>query len=108
MPTIFLDIPPDALAQLREESSNAQNFKDGEIYRILRSYQFSQNVAQEQKWWARFKSDDRRKDFHRLQRNKLLCEGFDNLLPYIGLWDSLKAYHIERILGLRCHEVGYC
>ncbi|PYH98937.1 hypothetical protein BO71DRAFT_415861 [Aspergillus ellipticus CBS 707.79] len=69
------EIPLDALAQLREESSGAQAFKDGEIYTILRRYQLSNNESQEQKWWARFQSDDRRKNFRRLQ-----------------------------ILGLRCHE----
>ncbi|PYH80578.1 hypothetical protein BO82DRAFT_285995 [Aspergillus uvarum CBS 121591] len=98
------EIPLDALAQLREESSGAQAFKDGEIYTILRRYQLSNNDSQEQKWWARFQSDDRRKNFRRLQRNKFLREGFDKLLPYCGLWEPLKAYHIERILGLRCHE----
>ncbi|GLB05102.1 hypothetical protein AtubIFM57258_011133 [Aspergillus tubingensis] len=98
------DIPSDALAQLREESSYAQDFKDGEIYQILRRYHLLGNTAQEQKWWARFSTEDRRKQFGRLQQNRLLCEGFDNLLHYIGLWDPLKAYHIEWILGLRCHE----
>lgn len=66
-----------------------------------------QDHAQEQKWWTRFKSEDRRKDFRRLQHNTVLCEGFDRLLPYVGLWDPLKAYHIERILGLRCPEVRH-
>ena len=95
------------MAQLREESTNAQSFKDGEIYRILRQYQLLHNHAQVQKWWARFKSEDRRKDIRRLQRDELLCQGFDRLLPYIGLWDPLKTSQIERILGLRCPEVGY-
>ncbi|KAB8069697.1 hypothetical protein BDV29DRAFT_198506 [Aspergillus leporis] len=101
------EISTDALAQLREESTNAQSFKDGEIYRILRQYQLLHNTAQVQKWWARFKSEERRKDIRRLQRNKLLCEGFDKLLPYIGLWDPLRTSQVERILWLRCHESIY-
>lgn len=63
---IFVELPTDASAQLREESSNAQNFKDGEIYRTIRQYQLLHNFAKEQKWWARFKSEDRRRDIPRL------------------------------------------
>lgn len=98
-------LPPEALTQLREESSNARNFKDGEIYRIYRQYELLNDTAQARKWWAKFESDDRRKDFRRLLSNSLLREGFDRLLPYIGIWDPLKSTQVERILGMRCHEV---
>lgn len=40
---IVIELPTDASAQLREKSSNAQNFKDGEIYRTLRQYQLLYN-----------------------------------------------------------------
>ncbi|CAG8091530.1 unnamed protein product [Penicillium nalgiovense] len=39
------DISIDALAQLREESTQSISFTIGEIYRTLRSYQISQNPA---------------------------------------------------------------
>lgn len=98
-------LPPEALTQLREESSSARNFKDGEIYRIYRQYELLNDTAQARKWWAKFESDDRRKDFRRLLSNSLLREGFDRLLPYIGIWNPLKSTQVERILGMRCHEV---
>lgn len=101
----IIGISTDACRQMREESSNALKLKDGEIYRTLRQYQNLGNLTQEQKWWARFDSDGRKKDIKRLQHNKLLLQGFDQLIPYIGLWEPFKTSQIERILGLKCHEV---
>lgn len=69
-------------------------------------YQLSRNHPQELKWWARLGSDGRRKDFRRLQKNQTLQAAFDKLLPYIGLWRPLKSSQIERILSLKCPEVG--
>lgn len=98
-------ISSDALIQLREESTKSLEFTDGEIYRTLRSYQLSQNNAQESKWWARFGSKGRREDIKRLQLNKLLVVSLDRLLPFIGLWKALKSTQIERLLGLKFPEV---
>jgi hypothetical protein len=103
--TQFEAIPLDALTQLREESTKSLEFTDGEIYRTLRLYQLSQNRAQEKKWWARLSSDGRRKDIRRLQRNELLLNGLDKLLPFVGLWKPIKTSQIERMLGLKYPEV---
>lgn len=103
----YTDLPTEVLTQLQEESLKSLDFTDGEIYRNIRFYQVEQNIQQESKWWARLGSEGRRKDFRRLQRNKPLLDGFDKLLPYIGLWRPLKSSQIERMLALKCPEVRY-
>ncbi|UDD63794.1 hypothetical protein AFCA_011053 [Aspergillus flavus] len=99
------DIPAEAIIQLREESTNAKNFKEGDCFRIYRHYKLAQNYAQERKWWARFQTDERRKHIRRLEQTPILINGFDLLLPYIGLWDHLSASQVRQVLGLRCHEL---
>ncbi|PWY96042.1 hypothetical protein BO94DRAFT_601220 [Aspergillus sclerotioniger CBS 115572] len=101
-------IPAEVLTQMREESTNSRNFKDGDIYRILRQYQLIDNPSQARKWWARFDSNGRRKDINRLLKNRIVCAGFDLLLPFIGLWDPFRTSQLERILGLRCPEAIGC
>lgn len=105
--TQFAAIPSEALTQLREESTKSLEFTDGEIYRTLRLYQISRNRAQEKKWWARLSSDGWRKDIRRLQRNELLLNSLDRLLPFIGLWKPIKTSQIERMLGLKYPEVRW-
>ncbi|KAJ5946390.1 hypothetical protein N7454_003229, partial [Penicillium verhagenii] len=102
--TWLVDLYLEALIQLREESSKSLEFTDGEIYRTLRMYQLAQNDAQERKWWARLASNGRREDITRLQRNKTLCSSFDKLLPFVGLWKSLKTTQIERLLSFKFPE----
>lgn len=102
----LVDLPRESLTQLQEESSKSLQLTDGEIYRTLRQHQIHHNFAQEQKWWAKFESEGRRKDIRRLQRIKLLVQAFDKLLPYIGLWEPLKCSQIERLLGFKCHDVS--
>ncbi|KAJ5456077.1 uncharacterized protein N7458_004341 [Penicillium daleae] len=81
---LYLDaIPSEALTQLREESAKSLDLTDGEIYRTLRLYQISQNSAQERKWRAKLKSDGRRQDIRRLQRDTALLESLDRLLPFL-------------------------
>ncbi|KAJ6070578.1 hypothetical protein N7467_011897 [Penicillium canescens] len=99
------DISIEALAQLREESTESIKFTVGEIYRTLRSYQISQNAAQEQKWWARLGSEDCRKQVRRLQRDTHRRDILDMLLPYVGLWKPLRSSQITRMLGLKCPEI---
>ena len=103
----MIDIPAEAIIQLREESTNAKNFKEGDCFRIYRHYKLAQHYAQERKWWARFQTDERRKHIRRLEQTPILINGFDLLLPYIGLWDHLSASQVRQVLGLRCHEVCY-
>jgi hypothetical protein len=103
---ILLDIPIDALTQLREESTESIRFTVGEIYRTLRLYQLAQNAAQEQKWWARLGSEDRRKQIRRLQRDAYRRGILDKLLPYAGLWKPLRSSQITRMLGLKCPEAS--
>lgn len=98
-------IPSEALTQLREESTKILEPSDGEIYRTLRLYQISQNYTQERKWQAKLRSDGRRQDIRRLQRDRILLECLDKILPFVGLWRPLKTTQIERMLGLKCPEV---
>lgn len=71
----------------------------------MRLYQISQNTGLERKWQAKLKSDGRRQDIRRLQRDGVLLSILDKLLPYVGLWKPLKTTQIERMLGLKCPEV---
>jgi hypothetical protein len=81
-------------------------FTDGEIYRTYRLHKINKNNLQAAKWWAKLDSDTRRKNFRRLKERKLIRQSFDDLLPYIGLWTPLKSDQIQRLLALKCPEVG--
>lgn len=57
-------------------------------------------------------SESKRRDVIQLQKMALqsiemssLCEAFDRLLPYIGLWSALQLGTFHRLLTLRCPEV---
>ena len=106
------DLPQDVRQFIHEEHPNAQRFSDGDIYQNIRISQTQGNVDAEIKWRGRLPGrvkkelDRMEKDFKRIQR------GMDNLLPFKGLWNSLKLSYLGRWLSIKCPEarrtVHYC
>ncbi|KAJ6123317.1 hypothetical protein N7512_005782 [Penicillium capsulatum] len=98
------DLPQDVRQFIHEEHPNAQRFSDGDIYQNIRTSQTQGNVDAEIKWRGRLPGrvkkilDRLEKDFKRIQR------GMDNLLPFKGLWNSLKLSYLGRWLSIKCPE----
>ncbi|KAF2812826.1 uncharacterized protein BDZ99DRAFT_381703, partial [Mytilinidion resinicola] len=104
---LYLDDLPNTIAlHLRTEYSNARAFCDGDIFRYLRKYSKNENRAQESKWQARLKdSESKEKDIKKLvSKMRPLCDAFDDLLPFIGLWATLRLGTFHRYLTLRCEQ----
>ena len=102
----------DALQrQLAESHANAKNFYDGDIYRHWRRALKDRDKAEEQKWLAML-SETKKRDLLQMEKRTYkdvqmyhLQQGFDALLPFIGLWPALQIGTFHRILSLRCPEV---
>ncbi|QSS66486.1 hypothetical protein I7I51_07343 [Histoplasma capsulatum] len=94
----------DSQAQLREKYQNEQNFSDGDIYRNLRHYQLKGDAPEVARWWARWEGSTKTRDVKKMQRIKQLCDGFDHLLPYVGLWAPVTVKLFRRALEGRCYD----
>ena len=99
-------MPQDTQDTIREEHPNAKPFTDGDIYRNIRYYQRRGDDDAELKWRGRLREGARR-ELERMERKaKPLTRSLDNLLPFFGLWSSLKLSYLGRVLSLQCHEVS--
>lgn len=103
--TLLKALTPAAQAQLREKYQNEQNFSDGDIYRNLRHYQLKGDAPEVARWWARWEGSTKTRDVKKMQRIKQLCDGFDHLLPYVGLWAPVTVKLFRRALEGRCYDV---
>ncbi|EEP83049.1 predicted protein [Uncinocarpus reesii 1704] len=89
---------------IREDDPNSRKYCDGDIYRNIRLHQRRGNVNAEEKWRSRL-TDRKRNDLVRMESKlRRLNRGFDQLLPFIGLWSSLKLGYLSRLFRLRCPE----
>ncbi|OXV09096.1 hypothetical protein Egran_03142 [Elaphomyces granulatus] len=98
------DLSEEIRSHIREEYSHSRQFCDGDIYRNLSYYQRNGNVDEENKWLQRL-SNSKSKYLKQL-RTKLwrLNKGFDQLLPFAGLWSRLTLGCLGRLLPLKCPE----
>ncbi|THC92152.1 hypothetical protein EYZ11_008367 [Aspergillus tanneri] len=98
------DLPPRTQEFIEEEHPNAHTYCDGDIYRNIRYHQRNGNVDSEIKWRAHL-SEGSRRDLARMEKDfKRIKRGLDNLLPFVGLWKSLKLSYLGRWLSVLCPE----
>lgn len=102
---------PELRAILVEEYSSEEKPSDGEIYRKVRHYERTGNVAFKKRWKARL-SDHGRRSLRQLldHGDGELAAGFDGLLGIPGLWDDkkrgMRLSTVHKMIGMRCDEVG--
>ncbi|CAI7613149.1 unnamed protein product [Penicillium pancosmium] len=102
------DISLDLKNALVDEYANEKDPSDGEIYRKLRQYQNEYNAPFQKRWWARL-SDNKVKRLRQLfsPDNIDICAAFDALLPIPGMWGGMSIGSLNRVLALKCDEVGH-
>ncbi|PGH19276.1 hypothetical protein AJ80_04029 [Polytolypa hystricis UAMH7299] len=101
---LYLDsLPTTSKTHLREKNPNARNFNDGDSYRNYRYHQLEGNVTQEKSWWARW-DPPKRKVIEKMQKVEQLCDAFDLLLPFVGLWASVNVKLFRRVVECRLYE----
>ncbi|KAK3672623.1 hypothetical protein LTR78_007435 [Recurvomyces mirabilis] len=88
---------------LAEEYRNEQAFSDGEIFHKIRTYHHEGSKAAEGRWWARL-SQTKRKDLRQLLKDTRFADAFDALLPWPGLWATIRLGSLHRLLTLKCDE----
>ncbi|KAK6436022.1 hypothetical protein LTR95_007786 [Oleoguttula sp. CCFEE 5521] len=89
--------------QLAEEYSNERAHGDGEIFYKIRRYHQRGDRDNENKWWARL-TVSKRKDLRQLLRDHRFITAFDNLLPWVGLWEPVQLGTLHRLLTMKCDE----
>ncbi|KAF7894690.1 uncharacterized protein EAF01_010140 [Botrytis porri] len=87
----------------QEGYSNSTYFCDGEILRHIRLYQDTQDIINENKWWARL-SQDKKKDLKRIINITAFRDIFDDLMNITGLWPAFHIGTFRRYLIINCHE----
>lgn len=90
---------------LREREPISKTPTDGEIFRNIRLYHRSDNVNAERQWWNKL-TPTKRSDLKQLLSDDLYRQAFDRLLPYPGLWPSIRLGFCHRLFSLRCNEVS--
>ena len=98
------DIPDGTARRITEEHPNSALYTDGEAFWRIRTYHLAGNQDAERTWWARL-SQTKRKDLKQLLNHQKLCEAFDRLLVFPGLWRPIKLGTLHRLHGLKCDEV---
>lgn len=102
------DISPTLRNALVDEYANEKQPSDGEIYRKIRQYQHEHNACFQKRWWSRL-SDNKAKRLRQLissPDNVDLCAAFDGLLAIPGLWNGMSLGSLNKMLALKCDEVG--
>jgi hypothetical protein len=94
-PTIRNDV------QRRDGFHHQTRLSGGEVYRELRLGEASDRAD-----CANQRSRSDRVALHQLLKRDDLTASFDALLEYPGLWVGLMLGNIQRLLALRCDEVG--
>lgn len=99
------DLPESERVRLAEGFANERAHTDGEIFHKIRFYHGRQEADAENKWWARL-TETKRKDLRQLLRDERYSRAFDLMLPWPGLWTSMKLGSLHRLLCLKCDEVS--
>ena len=100
-----LDLPLPSRTRIAEEFDNEQAHRDGEIFRKIRYYCSKKDIQGENKWWARL-SDTKRKDLRQLLKDERYAKAFDSMLPWQGMWMTVKLGSLHRLLTMKCDEVS--
>ena len=91
---------------MQDEYSNAMNFCHGDIYRNVIAARREGDEALEGRWLGRL-NPSLRKDlglFLKKEGYQELRSAFNSLLPFVGLWPSLKLGCLRRIFQLHQPE----
>lgn len=91
--------------RLAEDFNNEKPHTDGEIFHKIRTYSREREKELERKWWARL-TETKRKDLRQLLRDERYAQAFDAMLPWPGLWTTIKLGSLHRLLCLKCDEVS--
>lgn len=99
------DLNEEVRLALRSDHPNARDFSDGDIFRHLRYFEHKGDIAQLSRWQARLSASKLRDVKTLSSRYPAVMDGFDKLLPFVGLWAPLQLGTFHRILSLNCEEV---
>ena len=102
---ISADIPKPHLNRIIESFLNEQKPSDGEIFRKIRLYHRQNDVEAENRWWACLDKSKLR-DLRQLLKKQEIAAAFDDLLDLPGLWAKIQLGALQRLLALKCDEVG--
>lgn len=102
---ISADIPKPHLTRIIESFLNEQKPSDGEIFRKIRLYHRQNDVEAENRWWACLDKSKLR-DLRQLLKKQEIAAAFDDLIDLPGLWGRIQLGAIQRLLALKCDEVG--
>ena len=68
-------------------------------------YQRQKDEEAENRWWACLDKSKLR-DLRQVLRKKELATAFDALIDMPGLWAKVQLGALQRLLALKCDEVG--
>lgn len=102
---IRADIPKPHLTRIIESFMNEQKPSDGEIFRKIRLYHRQNDVEAENRWWACLDKSKLR-DLRQLLKKQEIAAAFDDLIDFPGLWAKIQLGALQRLLALKCDEVG--
>lgn len=94
---------------LAEQSNNAQEYSDGDIFLHYRAYLDLGDPVGVARWRQRLtksKSDN----LQQLEKslNGTLIRSLDHLRPYKGLWCDFSLGAFNHILPTKCYEARFC
>lgn len=99
------DLNTELKSCLKEEFFNQRVLSDGEIYRMIRLYQFQQNEVLERRWKTRLLGS-RLKNLNELLKHDGITAAFDDLLVIPGLWSGMRITTLHAMLATKCDEVN--
>ena len=92
--------------ELREQDPNASRWYDGDIIRQIRLSTLADDSSGREKWLARLATNSKRRCLQRLEALPgTFLESWDDLIPFAGLWPSVKLGTFPRLAKLHCPEV---
>lgn len=100
----LLDFARKTCGAIAEQYVNEQAYDGGYIFLKIRLYHLRGHEDEENRWWARL-SKTKQKDLQQLLKNPHYRSVFDSLLPWPGLWQSVKLGSLHRLLTMKCDEV---
>jgi hypothetical protein len=103
-----IDINEQTKTAIREFDPGSAKYFDGDIYRHYRIAALRGETDRAKEWLARLRSKEKRKNVSRFERLNMrdVRNGFDDLIPFTGIWIPFDLSHLRRIMDLHCPEVA--
>lgn len=81
------------------------DLSEGELYRLLRLSQLEGRSDLEKQWRSQL-PETRKRCLKQLLNHERLLVGFDKLLEIPGLWQGMKLSTVNKLVSMKCDEVG--